>query len=146
MVNRLQPIRIKLADTLSTIYKYTAKRFKCRLQTCLQQKTKWPPTVASTTNWITRVDQATRTRLVLHPVIQAYSVTPIFTYRSKIITSLTTPAVTDPSLHISSPTHLTPSPCIITLWLVITTHDHRSILQYLLTRYIYIYIYTYNFL
>ena len=92
MVTRLQPIRIKLAYMLSTIYKYTSNRFKCRLATCLQQKTKWPPTVASIINWISRVDQTTRTRSVLQPVIQAYRVTPLLTYRSQVISSLTTPA------------------------------------------------------
>ena len=92
MASRLESTRIKLAYMLSTIYKYTTNRFKCRLPTRLQQKTKLPPTVASTTNWISRVDQSTRTRLVLQPVVQACRVTPLLTDRSQVITSLTTPA------------------------------------------------------
>ena len=121
MVSRLQPIRIKLAYMLSTIllstiYKYTANRFKCRLPTSLQQKIKWPPTIASTTNWISRIDQATRTRLVLQPVIQAYRVTPLLTYRSQVITSLSTPPLNraEPSSDLSPLTHLTSSSCLMT--------------------------------
>ena len=103
MVSILQPTRIKLAYMLSTIYKYTVNRFKCRLPTRLQQKTKWPPTVASTTIWIRRVDKTTRTRLVLQPVIQAYRVAPLLTYRSQVITSLTTPALNRAVIRLISP-------------------------------------------
>ena len=114
MVSRLQPIRIQLTYMLSTIYQYTANRFKCRLPTRLQQKTIWPPTVASTTNWNSRVDQTSRTRLVLVAVIQAYRITPLLTYRSEVITSLTTSARNRPVVRHIFPTHLTPSPCILT--------------------------------
>ena len=103
MASRLQPTGIKLAYMLSTIYKYTTNRFKCQLPTRLQQKTKLPPTVTSNTNWISRVDQTNRTRLVLQPVIQAYRVTPLLTYRSQVITSLTTPALNRAVIRLISP-------------------------------------------